>query len=228
MTAKHETASRALARVLRAEGRRAGMRPAVVGPGRQEIHFVLRRKTHHFGNVGQVVELMEKGLQFSGRRDPEQRPRRLVGLVEVAVGDPARQTDEVAGVRLHPDAVEFEVQHAFLHQDEFLLSGMNVNRHELSRLAVRLEGESRVGRRFRKIHLAENVQLFAAKAFAVARNAFFEFAHGSIPPLPRPENAGASPSLRRPKLSCRFTLGKPSEGFYGCPLHGRPPHGVTR
>ena len=53
----------------------------------------------------------------------------------------ARQANQIAGLGLHPDAVELEVEHAFLHQDELILGRMNVHRHELAGFAVGLEGK---------------------------------------------------------------------------------------
>jgi hypothetical protein len=75
------------------------------------------------------------------RRDPEEGAGGPVGLVEIAVRDAARQTHEVAHLRLDPNTVELEIENALLHQDELVLRWMNMNRHELPGLGVRLEGE---------------------------------------------------------------------------------------
>ena len=53
----------------------------------------------------------------------------------------ARQANQIAGLGLHPDAVELEIEHALLHQDELILRRVNVHRHELAGLAVGLEGK---------------------------------------------------------------------------------------
>src|SRR6202453_67458 len=132
--------------------------PSIVGFRRQEIHFMLGGQAHHFWYVRQIVQVMEQSFQFSGWRDPEQSARRHVGLVEIAVWNSARQTNEVAGVRPQPNAVQLQVEGAFLHQDEFVLGGMNMDRHELSRLAVRLDRKSGGARRFRKIRWPETVE----------------------------------------------------------------------
>jgi hypothetical protein len=44
--------------------------------------------------------------------ETEQRPARLVGLVEIAMRDAARHAHEIAGLGLDPDAVELEVEPA--------------------------------------------------------------------------------------------------------------------
>ena len=63
---------------------------------------------------------------------------------------------------LHPDAVELQVEHAFLHQDELVLRRMHVHGYELPGIAVGFEGEGGIGHRFREIDLTENVPGLAA------------------------------------------------------------------
>src|SRR5882757_9631669 len=61
----------------------------VVGFGRKEIHFVVGRDAHDFGGIGEVVQPVEKRFKLLHRRNPEERARRLVGLVEVAMRNAA-------------------------------------------------------------------------------------------------------------------------------------------
>jgi hypothetical protein len=100
-----------------------GLRNLLVGFRRQEIHFMLGGNPHDLGDVAEIVELVEQRFQLLCRRDPEQRPRRFVRLVEIAVRNAARQPHQIAGLGLHPDTVELEVERAILYQDEFLLGG---------------------------------------------------------------------------------------------------------
>ena len=111
---------------------------------------MLCREADHFRHVGQLVELVEQRFQLSRRQHPEQRAGRLVGLVEIAVRNAPRHANEVAGLGLHPYAVELEIEHAFLHEDELILRRMNVDGDELSGCAVGLEGESGFGQAFGK------------------------------------------------------------------------------
>jgi hypothetical protein len=68
--------------------------------------------------------------------------------------DAARHAHEIAGLGLDPDAVELEVEPALLHQDEFVLGRMDVDRHELAGIAVGLERKGRIGHGLREIDLA--------------------------------------------------------------------------
>src|SRR6478736_1710340 len=97
---------------------------------RQEIHFVLCRETDHFGYIGQSMQVIEKGFQLAGWRNPEQGTDRLIGFIEIAMRNAARHAYEVSGLGLDPDAVELEVQRAFLHEDEFILRRMNMDRNK--------------------------------------------------------------------------------------------------
>src|SRR3954451_13942844 len=83
-------------------------RTSGVGVLRQEIHFVLCRETDHFGDIGQSMQVIEKGFQLAGRRNPEQGSDWLVGFIEIAMRNTARHAYEVSGRRLDPDAVELE------------------------------------------------------------------------------------------------------------------------
>jgi len=71
---------------------------------------------HDFRDVGQIVQPVEQGFEFLRRRHPEQCPRRLVRLVEIAVRNTARQPNQISGIGLDPDAVQLQVQHAVLDQ----------------------------------------------------------------------------------------------------------------
>src|SRR5215470_1172655 len=55
----------------------------VVGLRRQKIHFVIRRDAYNLGRIGEVMQFVEQGLKLLHGRHPEQRARRLVGLVEI-------------------------------------------------------------------------------------------------------------------------------------------------
>src|ERR1700733_15612426 len=105
---------------------------SVIGLGRQEVHFVLGRDANDLGDVSQIVKPIEQRFELLRRRYPEQRPRRLVRFVEIAVWNAARQSNQIAGLGLHPYAIEFQVQHAVLDQDKFLLGGMDMNRDKLA------------------------------------------------------------------------------------------------
>src|SRR5262245_61819256 len=104
----------------------------------------------------------------------------VVGFVEIAVGDAARHAYEIAGLGPSPYPVKFEVEHTFLHEDEFVLGRMNMYRYELSRIAVRFERKGRICHCLRKVQLTENVPALAAVSGAVSRNAFLQVAHISF------------------------------------------------
>ena len=110
-----------------------------------------------------------------------------------ALGEPQVHAHEVAGLGLHPDAVELEVEHAFLHQDELLLGRMDVHRHELAGIAVRLEGKACRTARLGKIALPEDVQLAPIIGLTVAGDVALQIVgHGlTLPPLSSPVQDGA-------------------------------------
>lgn len=83
---------------------------SVVRLGRQEIDIVTGRGFDHRRNVGHVVQLKEQILQPPGRRHPEQRPRRLVGFVEIAMRDAARHPHQIASLGGGPHTVELHLQ----------------------------------------------------------------------------------------------------------------------
>src|SRR3984885_16083248 len=115
-----------------------------VGVLGQEIHFVLGGDADDFADIGQIVKLIEQRFELLGGRYPEQRPRRLVRLVEIAVRNAAGQAYQVAGLGLHPNAIELEIQPAVLDQDEFILGRMDMNRDKLAGVAVGLESKGRI------------------------------------------------------------------------------------
>ena len=141
--------------------------PATSGVGvfRQEIHFVLSRKTNDFSDVRKIVQMLKQRFQLAGWRNPEQRLDRLVRFVEVAVGNSARHAHEVAGLRLRPDPIQLQVERAFLDQDEFVLGGMDMDGDKLPRLCIGLEREGRVADGLGKINLTENVPGCTCKSF---------------------------------------------------------------
>ena len=55
---------------------------------RQKVDVVKGREPKDFGHVGQSVQRLEQILELSDGGDPEERPGRLVGLVEIAVRIP--------------------------------------------------------------------------------------------------------------------------------------------
>src|SRR5450755_4137916 len=168
--------------------------PSVIGLGGQKIHFVLGRDADDFRDVRQIVKLVEQRFEFLRRRHPEQCPRRLVRLVEIAMWNAPRQTHQIARFGLHPDTVQFQVQHAVLNQDEFVLGGMDMNRDKLTRIAVGLESEGRVRHRLWEINLSKNIPGLAGISRSVPCDAFFESCHDT-PPRSSPADAtcGAAP-----------------------------------
>src|SRR5579862_18982 len=89
----------------------------------------------------------------------------------------ARHAHEVTGLGLHPDAIELEVEHAFLHQDELVLGRVDMHRHELPGLAVGLESEGGIGHGLGEVDLTQDVPGLALETLAVARDAFLECRH---------------------------------------------------
>jgi hypothetical protein len=155
---------------------------------------VIGGDAHDLRGIGKVVELVKQRFEFLHRRNPEQRARRLVGFVEIPMWDATRKPHEIAGLGLHPDPVEFQIEHAFLHQDELVLRRMHVDRHELSGVAVGFEGESRIGHRLWEIDLAENVPGLAAISRAVWGDAFLQYRHDVLLRLIKPWSIGRSNS----------------------------------
>jgi hypothetical protein len=93
----------------------------------------------------------------------------------------AGQPNQISGLGLHPDAIEFQVQHAVLNQDEFVLGGMDMNRNELAGVAVGLEREGRVRHRLGEIDLAKNIPSLAGISRPVPGDAFLERRHDVHP-----------------------------------------------
>src|SRR6478752_8388165 len=89
----------------------------------------------------------------------------------------ARQANQIAGLGLHPDAVELEIQHPFLHQDELILCRMNMHWHELAGFAVGLEGKGGIGHGLGEVDLTENIPALATVTGTTGGDAFFECCH---------------------------------------------------
>src|ERR1700722_7622882 len=68
-----------------------------VGVLGQEIHYVLGGDADDFADIRQIVKLIEQRFELLGGRYPEQRSRRLVRFVEIAVGNAPRQPNQVFG-----------------------------------------------------------------------------------------------------------------------------------
>ena len=134
-----------------------------------------------FADIRQIVKLIEQRLELLGGRHPEQRPRRLVGFVEIAVRNAAGQTYQVAGLGLHPNAVQLQVQHAILDQDEFVLGRMNVNRDKLARVAVGLESKGRIRHRLWEINLSKRVETTAENQVRIEQ--MLDILAGELRPL---------------------------------------------
>src|SRR3954447_16246066 len=64
-----------------------------------------------------------------------------------------------------------------LDQNEFVLGGMNMNRHKLAGIAVGLERKGGLRHRLREINLSKNIPRLAGISRSVARDAFFESRH---------------------------------------------------
>src|SRR5579863_9794752 len=141
---------------------------------------MLGREADDLGHVSQIVQMIEQRFEFSRRRHPEQRPRGLVGFVEIAMRDTAGHPNEISGLGLYPNAIEFEIQHTVLHQDELILRRMNVDRDKLAGVAVGLKGEGRLAYGLRKINLAEDVPGLARKPLSIASNAFLKRCHDGV------------------------------------------------
>src|SRR5437762_6542848 len=92
----------------------------------------------------------------------------------------ARQANQIAGLGLHPDAVELEIQYTFLHQDELILRWMNVHWHELAGFAVGLKRKGGIGHGLGEVDLTKNIPGLAAVTGAVGGDAFFECRHVAI------------------------------------------------
>src|SRR5260363_390860 len=119
----------------------------------------------------------------------------------------ARHPHQIPSMRLDPDAIELEVEHALLHQDEFVLCRMDVNRHELTGLAVGLEREGGVGDGFGEVELTEDVPGLAGIAGAGARDALFECDHAVSPSCTRMKDpAAAAMCLSRKRIPRRQLL----------------------
>src|ERR1700688_3690181 len=81
-------------------GERRSLDPLLVSLRWQEVHFVLSGDADDFGDVRQIVKLIEQRFEFLRRRHPEQCPRRFVRFVEIAVWNTARQPNQIADLGL--------------------------------------------------------------------------------------------------------------------------------
>src|SRR6266581_5540756 len=172
-------------------------RQSFIGLGGQEVHLVLGGDADDFRDIRQLVKLIEQRFEFLRRRHPEQRPRRLVRLVEIAVRNAAGQPNQIAGLGLHPNPIQFQVQHAILYQDEFVLGGMNMDGDKLAGIAVGLESEGGVRHCLGEINLTKNIPGLAGISRSVARDAFFEGCHDIRPPAGQPDATCGAPSVKQ-------------------------------
>src|SRR5882672_5365436 len=175
---------------------------SLISFGRQEVHFVLGGNADDFRNIRQLVKLIEQRLEFLRRRHPEQRPRRLVRLVEIAVRNAAGQPNQIACLGLQPNPIQFQVQHAILDQDEFVLGGMNMDGDKLAGIAVGLESEGGVRHCLGEINLTKNIPGLAGISRSVARDAFFEGCHDTRPPAGQLDATCGAPSVKRAQPRC--------------------------
>ena len=88
---------------------------------RQKVDVVKGREPKDFGHVGQSVQRLEQILELSGRRDPEERPGRLVGLVEIAVRNPAWHAYQITSLGDAPHPIKLQRQLPFLHENKLVL-----------------------------------------------------------------------------------------------------------
>ena len=143
---------------------------------------MLSGKADNFLDIRQVVELIEQRLQLLRRRHPEQGTSRLVGFIEIAVGNAAGHPHQVARRRLHPNPVKFKIQYTLLNQDELVLGRVNMDRYKLPRIAVGLESESGVCYRLREVDLSQDIPALAQITRSISGNALFKCRHGrSLP-----------------------------------------------
>ena len=141
---------------------------------RQKVDVVKGREPKDFRHVGQSVPRLEQILALSGRRDPEERPGRLVGLVEIAVRNPAWHAYQITSLGDAPHPIKLQRQLPFLHENKLVLGRVNMDRNELIRIAVGFEREDAIADRFREIALAQDVPADAREALSVPRNAPFQ------------------------------------------------------
>ena len=94
------------------------------------------REPKDFGHVGQSVQRPEQILEPSGGGDPEERPGRLVGLVEIAVRDPARHAHQITGLGDAPHPIKLQRQLPLLHENKLVLAPVRrIPRRRLKGLA---------------------------------------------------------------------------------------------
>lgn len=115
-------------------------------------------------DVAHVMKLLEQRFELLCRRYPEQCPGGFVRFVEIAMRNAARQPHQIAGKGADPLAIEFEIEHALLYQDELFLGGMDMHRHKLAGIAIGLESEGGLGDGLREVDLSEDVPGGAAIA----------------------------------------------------------------
>jgi hypothetical protein len=109
--------------------------------GRKKLDVVLCRYADDLLEVGHLVQLVEELLELPGRCHPEEKPPGLVARVAVAVGNALGHLDQRALRGRLPPAVELHLQPALVHEDELVLRGVNVRRHERPGRVVGLERE---------------------------------------------------------------------------------------
>src|SRR5882724_3204001 len=177
-------------------------RRSFIGLGGQEVHLVLGGDADDFRDIRPIVKLIEQRFEFLRGRHPEQRSRWLVRLVEIAVRNAAGQPNQIAGLGLHPNPIQFQVQHAILDQDEFVLGGMNMDGDKLARIAVGLKSEGGVRHRLGEINLTKNIPGLAGISRSVARDAFFEGCHDTRPPAGQRDATCGAPSVKQAQPHC--------------------------
>src|SRR4029077_18859024 len=112
-----------------------------------------------------------------------------------------RHAHEIARLRLAPDPVELQVELAVEDEDELVLGRMDVHRHVLPGLAVRLEGEGRFAGGLREVALAEDVPRLAPNTLSRPRDALVEIRHRFSPFASRRLFAGGRPSQNAKPIS---------------------------
>src|SRR6516162_9676218 len=135
----------------RQHGPRSGSADAVSATGavkplraslwRQKVDVVKGREPKDFGHVVQSVQRLEQILEVSGWGEPEERPGRLVRLVEITVRNPARHTYQITGLGDAPHPIKFQRQLPLLHENKLVLGRVNMDWDELTGIAVGFERE---------------------------------------------------------------------------------------
>src|SRR5262245_32721324 len=150
----------------------------------QEVYLVSRGQRDHlfrflfFHRMDRRKQIVEP----SCGRNPEEAFHRLIRLVEDAMRNIHRHSDEIARLRDHVLAIEEQIEAPLEEINELVLSWMDMRRDKRPWRKCRMPGKRALAQRFRNVSLPENIPDNAFDAGTGLGDACGQRLH-SVPPF---------------------------------------------